>query len=91
MKCSLLLQSQLISCAQRKDEVLTGSGPVTYLLDYAASLGITKDITQTQAYSVWLQGAAMPGAPTSKCCLQLASSSLARVAELAVHTASSGV
>lgn len=29
---------------------------MSFLLDYAASLGITKDITRTQAYSVWLQG-----------------------------------
>ena len=35
---------------------MASSGPVAFLLDYAASLGITKDITKTQAYSVWLQG-----------------------------------
>lgn len=27
-----------------------------FLLNYASSLGINKEITQTQAYSVWLQG-----------------------------------
>lgn len=35
---------------------MESSTPVAFLLDYAASLGITKDITKTQAYSVWLQG-----------------------------------
>lgn len=30
--------------------------PKQFFLGFASSLGITKDITRTQAYSVWLQG-----------------------------------
>ena len=47
-----------LTCSAQKEGDLASSGPVTFLLDYAASLGITKDITKTQAYSVWLQGVA---------------------------------
>ena len=43
-------------CRAQKQSEVEASTPVAYLLDYAASLGITKDITKTQAYSVWLQG-----------------------------------
>ncbi|BDA43717.1 hypothetical protein COCOBI_04-7320 [Coccomyxa sp. Obi] len=44
-------------CRAQKQSEVEASTPVSFLLDYAASLGITKDITRTQAYSVWLQGA----------------------------------
>jgi hypothetical protein len=50
-------QAAVIRAAKQEGGEVTSSRPVAFLLDYAASLGITKDITKTQAYSVWLQGA----------------------------------
>lgn len=50
------MQDCTIRSAQQKEQDIASSGPVQYLLSYAASLGITKDVTKTTAYSVYLQG-----------------------------------
>ena len=54
------MQGAVIRSAQQDGQDVASSGPVQYLLSYAASLGITKDITKTTAYSVYLQGVTPP-------------------------------
>lgn len=44
-----------VRAAQEQDDGLVAL-PKQFYLGFASSLGITKDISQTQAYSVWLQG-----------------------------------
>ncbi len=44
-----------VTAAQSQDDGLVAL-PKQFYLGFASSLGITKDITRTQAYSVWLQG-----------------------------------
>ena len=51
----MLEQATPIRAAQSQDDSLLAL-PKQFYLGFASSLGITKDITRTQAYSVWLQG-----------------------------------
>ncbi len=51
--------SQVRVTAQSQDEGLIAL-PKQFFLGFASTLGITKDITRTQAYSVWLQGERTP-------------------------------
>lgn len=51
----MLEQVTPIRAAQSQDDGLLAL-PKQFYLGFASSLGITKDITRTQAYSVWLQG-----------------------------------
>lgn len=51
----MLEQATPIRAAHSQDDSLLAL-PKQFYLGFASSLGITKDITRTQAYSVWLQG-----------------------------------
>ena len=51
----MLEQATPIRAAQSQEDSLLAL-PKQFYLGFASSLGITKDITRTQAYSVWLQG-----------------------------------
>ncbi|CAK0781931.1 hypothetical protein CVIRNUC_005509 [Coccomyxa viridis] len=48
-------QGMRIRAAQSQDEGIIAL-PKQFYLGFASSLGITKDISRTQVYSVWLQG-----------------------------------
>ena len=50
-----ILQGTRIRAAQDQDEGIIAL-PKQLYLGFASSLGITKEISRTQAYSVWLQG-----------------------------------
>ena len=57
--CQAGMQGMRIRAAQSQDEGIIAL-PKQFYLGFASSLGITKEISRTQAYSVWLQGK-LPG------------------------------
>ena len=53
--CQAGMQGMRIRAAQSQDEGIIAL-PKQFYLGFASSLGITKEISRTQVYSVWLQG-----------------------------------